>query len=69
MPATVFGYLIYINIHVVRDSLQCRAPEYPPCAGHVISRPCALRSWFVVCVKAESLFFDSPFSTFSMLTS
>ena len=29
---------------IVRDSSLFRAPPYPPCAGRVISRPCALRS-------------------------
>jgi len=51
---TVFRRLVI----VVRDSLLCRASVYPPCAGLVISRPCAFRSRCVVCVKAESLFFD-----------
>ena len=36
----------------VRDSLPYRAPLYPPCAGHVILRPCAFGSLMcvVLCV-------------------
>ena len=44
----------------VRDSLLCSAPLYPPCSGHVILQTCALRFLCAVCVKAESLFCDSP---------
>ena len=47
------------EITTVRNSLLCRAPVYPPCSGHVISRPCPLRNLCVVCGYAESLFFDS----------
>ena len=34
----------------VRGSLPYRAPLYPPCAGHVIWRPCAFGSFDVRCV-------------------
>ena len=60
--------VIYI-INTVRDSLPYRAPLNPPCAGHVIWRPCAFGSMCgVLCVWAKGLLVPSPF-TLSMLTS
>ena len=55
---------------LVRDSLPYRTPLYPPCAGHVILRPCPFGSLMcvVLCVWAKSLLVPSPF-TLSMLTS
>ena len=48
---------VFICPWTVRDSVPYRAPLYPPCAGHVIWRPCAFRSMCgYVCGRKVCLF-------------